>query len=149
MSLYPFFAPRSVYSPVHHLLREVSELERQIEPLFHGLCQNEVFKCDNEKFSVNLNVSDYKPEELKIDLDGRKLKIEGNQKVENEHGFSKRSFSRIVLLPEDADLAAITSNLTEDGQLSIEAPRVPKDTGRSIPINVNPAVKDTPKENTK
>ncbi|CAB3411386.1 unnamed protein product [Caenorhabditis bovis] len=145
MSLYPFFAPRPAFSPFRELMREVSDLERQIEPLFNEMTQNEVLRCDNEKFFMDLSVSDYKPEELKIDLDGRKLKIEGNQKVENEHGFSKRSFSRIVLLPKDADLKAIKSNLTEDGHLTIEAPRVPQENARSIPINVNPAIKDKQK----
>lgn len=45
---------------------------------------------DNKKFSLQLDVSHYKPEQLKVNLDGRKLTIEGNCEEEGEHGFSKR-----------------------------------------------------------
>lgn len=89
---------------------------------------------DDSKFSVQLDVSHFKPEELKIQLDGRELKIEGTQETKTEHGYSKRSFSKMVLLPEDADLTALKSAISNEGKLQIEAPKK-ANTSRSIPIN--------------
>lgn len=86
------------------------------------------------KFSVQLDVSHFKPEDLKIQLDGRELKIEGTQESKSEHGYSKRSFSKMILLPEDADLTALQSAISNDGKLQIEAPKK-ENTSRSIPIN--------------
>ncbi|CAL2045967.1 unnamed protein product [Caenorhabditis brenneri] len=89
---------------------------------------------DDSKFSVQLDVSHFKPEDLKIQLDGRELKIEGTQETKTEHGYSKRSFSKMILLPEDADLTALKSAISNEGKLQIEAPKK-ANTSRSIPIN--------------
>ncbi|EGT39261.1 hypothetical protein CAEBREN_16878 [Caenorhabditis brenneri] len=89
---------------------------------------------DDSKFSVQLDVSHFKPEDLKIQLDGRELKIEGTQETRTEHGYSKRSFSKMILLPEDADLTALKSAISNEGKLQIEAPKK-ANTSRSIPIN--------------
>uniref|UniRef100_A0A1I7UKD7 SHSP domain-containing protein n=1 Tax=Caenorhabditis tropicalis TaxID=1561998 RepID=A0A1I7UKD7_9PELO len=89
---------------------------------------------DDSKFSVQFDVSHFKPENLKIHLDGRELKIEGTQETKSEHGYSKRSFSKMILLPEDADVSAIHSAISNDGKLQIEAPKTAK-TSRSITIN--------------
>ncbi|EFP05435.1 hypothetical protein GCK72_018404 [Caenorhabditis remanei] len=89
---------------------------------------------NDSKFSVQIDVSHFKPEDLKIQLDGRELKIEGSQETKSEHGYSKRSFSKMILLPEDADLTAVKSAISNEGKLQIEAPKT-ANTSRSIPIN--------------
>uniref|UniRef100_A0A8R1EA13 SHSP domain-containing protein n=1 Tax=Caenorhabditis japonica TaxID=281687 RepID=A0A8R1EA13_CAEJA len=71
---------------------------------------------------------------INLDGDGRKLTIQGDQVVETKYGNSKKSFTRIIFLPDDVDYAAVASNLTEDGKLSIEAPKKEVLQGRSIPI---------------
>ncbi|CAI2358289.1 unnamed protein product [Caenorhabditis sp. 36 PRJEB53466] len=88
---------------------------------------------DASKFSVQMDVSHFKPEEVKIELNGRELKIEGEQETESEHGYSKRSFSKMILLPEDTDLTALKSAISNDGKLQIEAPKK-TNSSRSIPI---------------
>uniref|UniRef100_A0A8R1DM39 SHSP domain-containing protein n=1 Tax=Caenorhabditis japonica TaxID=281687 RepID=A0A8R1DM39_CAEJA len=90
---------------------------------------------DDSKFAVQLDVSHFKPENMKIELNGRELKIEGEQETKSEHGYSKRAFSRVVLLPEDVDLTAIKSAISNDGKLQIEAPKSSSNNSRSIPIN--------------
>uniref|UniRef100_A0A1I7TBV7 SHSP domain-containing protein n=1 Tax=Caenorhabditis tropicalis TaxID=1561998 RepID=A0A1I7TBV7_9PELO len=89
---------------------------------------------DDSKFSVQLDVTHFKPENLKIQLDGRELKIEGSQESKSEHGYSKRTFSKMILLPEDTDLSAVKSAISNEGKLQIEAPKT-ANTSRSIPIN--------------
>uniref|UniRef100_A0A8R1HVZ8 SHSP domain-containing protein n=1 Tax=Caenorhabditis japonica TaxID=281687 RepID=A0A8R1HVZ8_CAEJA len=126
MSVYRFFGPRPTF------FGELMERERHFSP-FAASDSSEITNTA-DKFSVNLNVSQFKPEELKINLDGRKLTIQGDQVVETKYGNSKKSFTRILLLPDNVDFAAVASNLTEDGKLSIEAPKKEVLHGRSIPI---------------
>lgn len=39
---------------------------------------------------VQMDVSSFKPEDLKVKLEGRLLTIEGKQEQKDEHGFSSR-----------------------------------------------------------
>ena len=59
--------------------------------------------------------------------------------MKDEHGYSKKSFSRMILLPEDVDIGAVASNLTDDGRLSVEAPKKVAVQGRAIPITQSAA----------
>ncbi|CAL2045969.1 unnamed protein product [Caenorhabditis brenneri] len=134
MSLYPFFDPRSMT-----LARDAMRgMDGQYMPL--SMVSNDQSSANSEivnteeKFAINLNVSQFKPEELKINLEGRRLSIQGEQDVSNEHGHSTRSFSRVILLPEDVDVASVASNLSDTGRLSIEAPKLLPAQGRPIPI---------------
>ncbi|PIC28048.1 hypothetical protein B9Z55_020093 [Caenorhabditis nigoni] len=135
MSLYPFFRPRP-FSVIGEMMRDMARMERQFIPMsaFEGPTTCSEIVNNDQKFAINLNVSQFKPEDLKINLDGRTLSIQGEQEVKDEHGHSKKSFSRIILLPEDVDIGAVASNLSEDGKLSIEAPKKIAVQGRSIPI---------------
>ncbi|VDM77442.1 unnamed protein product [Strongylus vulgaris] len=46
---------------------------------------------DDKKFAVALDVSQFRPEELKVHIDGRDLTIEGQQEQRTEHGYIQRS----------------------------------------------------------
>ncbi|KAK6040696.1 Hsp20/alpha crystallin family protein [Cooperia oncophora] len=90
---------------------------------------------DGSKFTVALNVSKFKPDELKVNIDGRTLTVEGKQEVKEGSSYTSRSFLRQWTLPEGVDVEQIRSSLTDEGQLAIELPK-PKPTinSRSIPI---------------
>lgn len=45
---------------------------------------------DDKKFAVSLDVSQFKPEELKVHIDGRDLTIEGRQEQRTDHGYIER-----------------------------------------------------------
>lgn len=51
--------------------------------------EQEVINTD-EKFQVSLNIANFRPEELKINLDGRLLTVEGEHKSEDENGSVQR-----------------------------------------------------------
>ncbi|CAJ0597000.1 unnamed protein product [Cylicocyclus nassatus] len=89
---------------------------------------------DNNKLAISLNVGKFKPEELKVDLDGRVLKVQGKQEVKDDNGYSLRTFVRQWKLPNNVDMDQIKSNITEDGRLTIEAPKITKPSTRSIEI---------------
>ncbi|CCD70650.1 Heat shock protein Hsp-16.41 [Caenorhabditis elegans] len=134
---------RSPYSDSNALDHFLDELTGSVQfPYWRNADHNSFNFSDNigeivndeSKFSVQLDVSHFKPENLKIKLDGRELKIEGIQETKSEHGYLKRSFSKMILLPEDADLPSVKSAISNEGKLQIEAPKK-TNSSRSIPIN--------------
>ena len=47
----------------------------------------------------------------------------GKHRSENENGFEASEFHRKYTIPDDIDLSALTSNISQDGVLHIEAPK--------------------------
>ena len=82
------------------------QIFHELDPLQSTLCQlankdseeeqNQV--VDNEKeFQTSLDVSQFKPDELNVNLDGRLLTVEGNQQVEDDNGSFQRYVSTFIL----------------------------------------------------
>ncbi|XP_041425223.1 alpha-crystallin B chain isoform X2 [Xenopus laevis] len=93
-------------------------------------------RIDKDKFSVNLDVKHFSPEELKVKIVGDFIEIHGvHEERQDEHGFVSRDFQRRYKIPSDVDPQSITSTLSPDGVLTVSGPRklseVPE---RSIPI---------------
>ncbi|XP_002166332.1 alpha-crystallin A chain [Hydra vulgaris] len=74
-------------------------------------------------FVVNLDVKHYKPEEVALKVEGQVLEVSGKHRNENENGFESSEFHRKYTIPDDVDVAALTSNISQDGILHIEAPK--------------------------
>merc|ERR1712110_719755 len=95
-------------------------------------------KDDETKFEVTLDVSEYKPEELKVTTVNNTLAIEG--KHENKTAASTasgsshvmRQFSRKWTLPSNCNPNEVASNLSSDGILMITAPK--KALANQVPI---------------
>jgi len=92
-------------------------------------------KDDDTKFEVTLDVSEYRPEELKVTTVNNTLAIEGkhedsksdekNTATSTASGSSQvmRQFSRKWTLPADCNPNEVASNLSSDGILMITAPK--------------------------
>ncbi|RCN31828.1 Hsp20/alpha crystallin family protein [Ancylostoma caninum] len=91
---------------------------------------------DGSKLTLSLDVSNFEPEELNVNLDGRTLTIEGKQEIKGNDSYSMRSFTRQLELPEDVDVEQIRSTITEEGRLTVEASKMANldVSGRDIPI---------------
>lgn len=92
---------------------------------------------DKDHFRVNLDVQQFKPEEITVKLTGEnELTIEGkHEEKEDEHGFISRHFVRRYILPKNCDTAQLQSKLSSDGVLTITAPTIGKQIEhREIPI---------------
>ncbi|CAJ0589064.1 unnamed protein product [Cylicocyclus nassatus] len=91
---------------------------------------------DDKKFAVSLDVSQLRPEDLKVHLDGRELTVEGKQEHKCENSFIHRSFIRKWTLPETVDLESMRTQLSDKGHLCIEAPKADRErpNRRNIPI---------------
>ncbi|KAL1138503.1 hypothetical protein AAG570_008566 [Ranatra chinensis] len=104
---------------------------------------------DSEGFKINLDVQQFKPEELSVKVVDDFLVVDAkHEERSDEHGFVSRQFTRRYKLPKDIDVKALVSKLSSDGVLSLEAPKMAKseENSREIPITHTnqPAVKDTP-----
>ncbi|KAF7284965.1 hypothetical protein GWI33_012746 [Rhynchophorus ferrugineus] len=94
---------------------------------------------DKEKFQVKLDVEAFKPEEIKIKAisDQNTIEIEAkHEEKQDEHGFISRQFVRRFVLPKGHDLKAVISSLSEDGVLTITAPRTAPELAqeKTIPV---------------
>ncbi|XP_005735273.1 heat shock protein beta-1-like [Pundamilia nyererei] len=85
-------------------------------------------------WKINLDVNHFSPEEITITTKEGYLQISGtHEERQDEHGLVSRCFTRKYKLPQGVDLQQISSSLSADGVLSVEAP-VPG-TSSSIPGN--------------
>ncbi|XP_007422667.1 alpha-crystallin B chain isoform X2 [Python bivittatus] len=91
---------------------------------------------DNNKFSVNLDVKHFSPEELKVKVWGDVIEVQGkHEERQDEQGFIAREFNRKYRIPADVDPLTITSSLSSDGVLTVNGPRKLKQVPeRSIPV---------------
>nr|AHE77375.1 small heat shock protein [Lissorhoptrus oryzophilus] len=79
---------------------------------------------DKDKFQANLDVQQFKPEEITVKITGDNvLTIEGkHEEKEDEHGYISRHFVRRYVLPKNYDIEKVETKLSSDGVLSITAP---------------------------
>lgn len=77
-----------------------------------------------DQFKVNLDVQQFKPEEINVKLVDDFLVVEGkHEEKQDQHGYISRQFTRRYKLPANVNLEAIQSHLSSDGILSITAPK--------------------------
>ena len=82
-------------------------------------------KQDDGKFQVKLDLRGFKAEDIKVQLREHELTVTGKHKSDDQGFYFSRDYSHRVLLPDDADLGLVTSHLSENGLLIIEASRDP------------------------
>ncbi|VDM59275.1 unnamed protein product [Angiostrongylus costaricensis] len=130
-------------------LRDVDRFERGMFPywrdadhsVLHVANETQQMVNDDKKFAVSLDVSQFRPEELNVHVEGRELTIEGKQEHKSANSFMNRSFVRKWLLPENVDVDAVRTQLTDKGHLCVEAPKVGESGAkrRDIPIMAAPS----------
>ncbi|GMR40169.1 hypothetical protein PMAYCL1PPCAC_10364, partial [Pristionchus mayeri] len=88
-----------------------------------------------DEFEVSVNVSHCNPGEIKVNLAGNELRIEGNCEENDKHGTIKKSFVRTFILPDDVNLDYVRSSyFTKYGRLIIEARKNENPPNRAIPV---------------
>jgi len=97
-------------------------------------------KSDSDKFEVKLDVKNFGPEDIKVKVIKNNLIVEGKHDERREqNGFVSRQFTRRYELPKDINLDGMTSSLSSDGKLMIEAPlkQLVQNEEIIIPVNVS------------
>ncbi|XP_008331019.1 heat shock protein beta-1 [Cynoglossus semilaevis] len=80
-------------------------------------------KQTQDNWKVTLDVNHFSPEELLVKTKDGVVEISGkHEERKDEHGFISRSFTRKYTLPSAANIEKVTSSLSPEGVLTIEAP---------------------------
>ncbi|CAJ0926681.1 unnamed protein product, partial [Mesorhabditis belari] len=77
-----------------------------------------MISLSDEGFSVKCDVSSYKPDELKLRLDGDVLLIEGEHKEENEQGSVHLRLQRSIRIPLPDGQTLLRSGFGSNGRTS-------------------------------
>ncbi|KAM3874286.1 heat shock protein beta-1-like [Diretmus argenteus] len=99
-------------------------------------------RTGQDSWKINLDVNHFSPEEITIITKEGYLQISGHhEERQDEHGSVSRCFTRKYKLPQGVDLQHISSSLSGDGVLSVEAPIPGTVTGHAanevvIPIQI-------------
>ncbi|KAI1704370.1 hsp20/alpha crystallin family domain-containing protein [Ditylenchus destructor] len=72
-------------------------------------------------FSFKCNVAGYRPDELKVDLQGDQLVIQGEHQHNDERQSVHRTFKRMVALPDTVHKDTIECSIDEKGRLEVRA----------------------------
>lgn len=72
---------------------------------------------------MNLNVQQFKPEEVSVKIAENFIVIEAKHEEKGENRYISRQFVRLFKLPKNVDESAITSTLSSDGILQLVAPK--------------------------
>ncbi|XP_071992448.1 heat shock protein beta-1 [Engystomops pustulosus] len=87
-------------------------------------------------WKVCLDVNHFAPEELVVNTKDGIVEITGkHEEKQDEHGFISRCFTRKYTLPQGVDISVVTSSLSPDGILTVEAP-LPKPAIQSAEITI-------------
>ncbi|KAK6745055.1 hypothetical protein RB195_011641 [Necator americanus] len=127
---FPFDMPRSMFpywrNADHSVLHVANETQQVVN--------------NDQKFAVSLDVSQFRPEELRVHLEGRELVIEGKQENKTNNNYMERSFTRKWTLPDGVNMEGIRSELNNVGHLTVEAPKIGRELEqrRTIPIQRGP-----------
>ncbi|XP_003420799.1 heat shock protein beta-6 [Loxodonta africana] len=77
-------------------------------------------------FSVLLDVKHFSPEEISVKVVGEHVEVHArHEERPDEHGYIAREFHRRYRLPPGVDPAAVTSALSPEGVLSVQAAPAP------------------------
>uniref|UniRef100_A0AC34QGL8 SHSP domain-containing protein n=1 Tax=Panagrolaimus sp. JU765 TaxID=591449 RepID=A0AC34QGL8_9BILA len=120
---------------------------REISNTFGDISVN-----DND-FKYSVNLEGFKPEELKIKLDGEQLVISGDHREVNENGTETvhQSFIRRFTLPDGFKKETIKSIFDGKGNLIVSGqrnPQISQENAREIPIETVETA-STPETNEK
>uniref|UniRef100_A0A914DNY2 SHSP domain-containing protein n=1 Tax=Acrobeloides nanus TaxID=290746 RepID=A0A914DNY2_9BILA len=74
---------------------------------------------ENGDFTYRVNIQGYRPEELKVDIEGDDMVIQGEHKEERENEHVYRQFRRKFKIPKEALKDSIRADMVDTGLLII------------------------------
>uniref|UniRef100_A0A0K0EIC2 SHSP domain-containing protein n=1 Tax=Strongyloides stercoralis TaxID=6248 RepID=A0A0K0EIC2_STRER len=138
----------NMMSPFYEIERFFEEVERRFfQPLwgnndfremFKLGSANEELKVTDDYISLRMDVSQFRPNELRVNIVDGYIIIEGrHQQIYNRNGMMQQAFVRRYILPSNVREEDVVSDLSKDGILTITGKITPSIKGkkrRNIPI---------------
>ncbi|RUS73316.1 hypothetical protein EGW08_018927 [Elysia chlorotica] len=91
----------------------------------------------DKEFRIRLDLSSYKPEEVKITTDSQKVTVYAkHEERQDNHGFVSREMTRTYKLPNDVDVNSASSSMNNNGTLSIKLSKTALETPKEVNIPV-------------
>ena len=124
----PFISNRSLEIVADELLRNSRQQQsKQNQKKSEDTNKDsEVVKQDDQSLAINLDLSGFKPANIRVKTVGRRLVVEGNQEDQTNEGglrsYSRKQFHRSIMLPNNVNPDHVVSTLTNKGVLRITAP---------------------------
>src|SRR5262249_6749703 len=88
---------------------------------------------DDKQFVLTLEVPGLKSDEVKVDLDGKRLTIRGEKAATSGPATGTRTFRRVFTLPGLVESGQIGATLA-DGILKVQLPKTPKPEPKKIEV---------------
>uniref|UniRef100_A0A2K5IVW1 Heat shock protein beta-1 n=1 Tax=Colobus angolensis palliatus TaxID=336983 RepID=A0A2K5IVW1_COLAP len=109
--------PTAVESPAVAAPAYSRALSRQLSS---GVSEN---RPTADRWRVSLDVNHFAPDELTVKTKGGVVEITGKHKErQDKHGYISRCFIRKYTLPQGVDPTKVSSSLSPEGTLTVEAP---------------------------
>lgn len=94
------------------------------------------YRFDSKGFAALVDVHSFEPKEISVKTIDHQIVVECRHEArEDEHGQIARNFVRKFNLPIEYDMSLVTSSLSKDGILQLEAP-VPQTIGEEHKIEI-------------
>ncbi|XDV31955.1 hypothetical protein PO909_002872 [Leuciscus waleckii] len=87
--------------------------------------------CDQNGFTVEVDVKHFSPEELLVEVVGDYVVVEGKHE-QKKSGMVTRQFNRRYRIPNGVDIMALESAVSPEGMLVISAPLAQGDNSRLL-----------------
>jgi HSP20 family molecular chaperone IbpA len=121
-------------------MREVSHMLNMADALMHQMDQHlgQLDVTEDGKFQFGCEIDGFRPEELKVDLEGDEVVVQGEHKYEDERQSIQRTFARKFKLPEGIDKESIRCELDDKGRLQIYGQKLALEESqkKNIPIDL-------------
>lgn len=81
-----------------------------------------------------VDVKNYRPEDISLRVENQKVYVDGKHYAESNHGTESFEFHRVFHLPSDVEPSSVTSRMTYDGMLHIEAFKTTKSKPQKLDV---------------
>ncbi|XP_076024605.1 heat shock protein beta-1 [Genypterus blacodes] len=130
----PMMPQAPMVYPGAMMAQQARALSRQVST---GMSE---IKQTQDSWKVCLDVNHFSPEELVVKTKDGVVEITGkHEERKDEHGFVSRCFTRKYTLPSSTNIEKVSSSLSPEGMLTVEAPLIRpaiQSSETSIPVNV-------------
>ena len=94
--------------------------------------QSAAMTLKNGKFSIELDIQDFEPEDIDIKVQGADIVLVGRREVKRGSSTSVRQFNQKFAVPQGVDVSQLASDVTSEGKLIISAPQIQDDSDNTV-----------------
>ena len=94
--------------------------------------QSATMQLKNGKFSIEVDIQDFEPEDIDIKVEGDNIILAGRREIKRGSSSSVRQFNQKFAVPPGLDVSQLATAVTAEGMLVISAPQLEDTTAAGI-----------------